>query len=236
MSRTVGEIFSRVQQDLGDIAGRDFQLAEYIDACKDIADRLAFDTQVYINEYIATPNPSSAPIDPPPTTFTLPAIYKIARIDRIERNGVPCFQTGRSLVSNQNSNFYPFTANHVDFGSNAYSVTRSIDDAHVFSFVDQLQPDETILIRYFSHDDITPITWVTGTIIPQVLTEVIELGILERFLRRKMQQGLPVGIETRYPIVANRFEKAYGRAKAMTRNLIDNRSFIQIQPQRFLAE
>jgi len=236
MSLTVKEIFSRVQQDLGDFATKDIQLAEYIDACKDLANTLAYDTQVYLNEYIAVPNPSSSPIDPAPTSFTLPSQYRIARIDRVERNKVPCWEVGRSLVDNNNQNYYPYTTNTVDFGTNVFTVTRAPDDSHTFSFVGPIGQDEEITIRYFSYNDISPITWETNTVVPQVLVDVFMYGILERLIFRKMQQGMPVGIETRYPIALSRYQRAYGKAMAQTRNLIDNRAFIRIEPHKFLAE
>lgn len=236
MSRTVQEIFSRVQQDLGDIAAKDIQLAEYIDACKDISDKLAYDTQVYLNEYTGVPNPSSSPIDPAPTSITIPLSQRIARIERVERNGKPCWETGRSLVDNMNQGYYPNTVNSTTFSQNVYSTLRGTDDSLKLNFVYPFAEDEEVLVRYFAHNQINPVTWLTGTIVPQVLTEVIELGMLERFVFRKMQQGLPVGIETRYPIILDKFKKAYGRAMANTRNLIDDRAFIKAEPYKFLAE
>lgn len=231
--RTVQEVFSRVQQDFNDITEGTFQRAEYLDAVRDIVDDLSFATQVYLNTTTVTPNPSTAPVSPAPSTFVLPANLRISYIERMLRGTMPCYEFTRNAVQNNNTRYFPFLTNGLQLADNSYSHKRNPDDSITISFAYALEIDEAITIDYFGHSRVQPVMWTDNTIIPQVLHKVVELGMKKRFAERLFTQGKPVGPQLQY--LDNQYLKAFGTAKDETRSLIDNRSFIQIHPHRFLS-
>lgn len=232
--RTVQEIFSRVQTDFNDITMDTFQRAEYIDAVRDIVDTISYSVEAYLNTYNVVPNPSSAPVSPDPQTVVVPNTQPISYIDRVERNGTPCFEFSRSAVVNNVNVFFPFDVNEVVLSSNAYASLRNRDDSTTLYFGVPFSLDETLSIQYFAHTQVSPIVWTTTTNIPQVLCNVVEIGIKRRLMERLLLQGK--GNPNTMGYLNIEYQKALGTAKSDTRRLIDRRSFLQAQPLRFLSE
>lgn len=232
--RTVQEIFSRVQTDFNDITMDTFQRAEYVDTARDIVDTISYSVEAYLNTYNVVPNPSTAPVTPNPTSVVVPNTQPISYIDRVERNGVPCFEFSRSAVVNNVNVFYPFDVNEVVLSSNAYASLRNRDDSTTLYFGTPFSLDETLSVLYFAHNQVSPVIWTTNTQIPQVLCNVVELGIKRRFMERVVLQGK--GNPNTLGYLNIEYQKALGTAKSDTRRLIDRRSFLQAQPLRFLSE
>lgn len=231
--RTVQEIFSRVQQDFNDITEGTFQRAEYLDVIRDVVDELSYATQVYFNTGTITPNPSTAPVTPPPTQIRIAANLGVSYIERMMRNGKPCYEFTRNAITNNNTQYYPFLVNGLELADNSYAHKRNPDDSIELYFAYPFEIDEVVTFDYFSHSQVQPVMWLSNSIVPQVLHKVVELGIKKRFVERLFSQGKNVGPQLQY--INSEYLKAFGTAKSDTRGLIDNRSFIQIHPYRFLS-
>lgn len=58
MPISVNQIFSDIQNEIGDISGDKIQQAEYIDLLNNVASKIAEKTEAWIDRYISVPNPS----------------------------------------------------------------------------------------------------------------------------------------------------------------------------------
>ena len=250
---TITRILSDAQNEIGDIAGERIQLGEWLDMLADVAHKVAAKTQVWIARYTVTPNPSTAPVDPVPTSVHIPytdtlgntlAPFKFLRILTL-RNGQGwqearewSFQSIARTAGGAKS-FYQNDIQHDsrNFASTFIDPNGAVVDGRSITFPVQFQLDEGFTVDFiqgvpFNYNLWTPTSTVT---VPDFLVDVFREGLKWRAMDRLFNKG-DDGFMSR----ADRAQMLYTRylreAMGYTQMLLDEQSTPQTFPHIWLPE
>lgn len=232
------QIFSQVQQSINDVGYSKIQRAEYIDLFHRVIENITHDVNLWLSSKSYEPNPSSAPLNPSPNFFTIPAADKVQYFMRMSRNGQDCREYSYQAIRRSSDFQEPFPVNATALSETAYAIFVMPDESLRIYSSSTITPGELFNIEYLTSRPYTAIKWDSvnsdNISIPDFLTEAVEAGLKCHLFLRLYERG-DEGALNRYRLWENRYVLAKEKASKYTRKLRDKNSFIQIRPHNWLG-
>lgn len=250
---TITRILSDAQNEINDIAGERVQLGEWLDMLYDVAMEVAAKTEIWIARYTTTPNPTSAPVTPEPTSIHIPytdangnvlSPFRLLRVT-VLRNGTwyetreYSFQAIDATAGGARS-FYQnnYQLDSQSFRTGFIDGNGVITDGRTITFPVGFAADEAVNVDFIQSVPFTYNLWstpVNAPNIPDFLVNTFREGMKWRAMERLFNKG-----DDSYMPRADRakmnYEKYLREAMGYSHNLLDKNSMLQMRPHIWLPE
>lgn len=243
---TVNEIFSKVQNAIGDVALERVQLGEYIDAMNDIATALAEKTQMYISRLILTPNTGTATAQANISSSYAP--YKLIQVMRRESGNdywTLCREFSLQAIGNDTSGNNAFDINTWDI-PNGFSVTlinisNVVDGSMTLTFTTEFALSEELAIDYISNNPFanTLTKWSPMTNppiqVPDFMRDACYYGLLWKITESLYMRG-DESFGNRAVLAKQHYDDFARKVSAYSRMFKDNKYNLQMMAINWLPE
>jgi hypothetical protein len=232
------QILSQVQQSINDLEYSKVQRAEYIDCFHRVVENVSHEVHLWLSTKDYTPNPTSAPIDPAPNFFVLPAADKVQYFIRMTKNGVDCREYSLQAIGRSSSFQEPFPLNETQLPDNSYAIFVMPDETVRIYSAAVILPGDKFTIEYLTSKPYTAIKWDSinsdNIQLPDFMVAPIEAGMKMNLFLRLYERGDEAALN-RYRLWESKYLLAKEEAAKYTRRLKDKNSFVQIRPYNWLG-
>lgn len=170
-----------------------------------------------------------------PYIAIIPASNRVQSLLLVRRSTLEAREYSFQAVSTWPSSGYAFPINATGFDSREFNAIRNDDESISLWFSVQFAVGEAVTAIVLTQSSWALQNWTELTSIPDFVVPTMACGILSRAVRRMFFSG-DDKLGKRLELALTEYDKEFKALRVLTRTFVDERSAVQAQPLRWLAE